>query len=240
LRSLLNVYNSFNHFGQVLLDKSAIFSGLSHKFTFNFDGENHLVDMVKKNEGGLLIGAHMGSWDIAGYLLKRLDCKINILIFDAEHRQIKDFLSKVYGGREFDERVNYIIIRDDFSHVIQLNNAIRNKEILTVLGDRFVGESKHLELDFLGEKAYFAAGPFLIATRFPIPVSFVFTMKEKITHYHFYASPGKVYKGISGNDQEESDLKILLTDYISQLEAMIKKYPSQWFNYYNFWGKSQQ
>ena len=35
----------------------------------------------------------------------------------------------------------------------------------------------------------------------------------------------------------EEQLRPLLEDYIKAVEAMLKKYPEQWFNYYAFWEK---
>ena len=27
----------------------------------------------------------------------------------------------------------------------------------------------------------------------------------------------------------------MLNDYVAEMETKVKKYPEQWFNYYNFW-----
>jgi predicted LPLAT superfamily acyltransferase len=33
------------------------------------------------------------------------------------------------------------------------------------------------------------------------------------------------------------DEKGLLREYIDSVEMMVQKYPLQWFNYFDFWGK---
>ena len=54
-------------------------------------------------------------------------------------------------------------------------------------------------------------------------------MKEGLKHYHFYASPGKIYpRGRSGIPE-------VVDDYTRKVEGMIKKYPLQWHNYFEFW-----
>ena len=71
--------------------------------------------------------------------------------------------------------------------------------------------------------------------KFGVPVSFVFAMKEGTPHYHYYATPPKFYDqqtNIAGRDEM---LRTIIEDYISQLEQKLRKYPYQWFNYYNFW-----
>jgi predicted LPLAT superfamily acyltransferase len=191
--------------------------------------------MSSEGKGGIMIGAHMGSWDMAGFLLKRLDHKVNIIFYDAEHQNVKEFLRQTYGGNDVDERVNFISISDDFSHLIQIRNALKNGELLTVMGDRYIRHHKSIRHKFMGKEASFPTGPFVIATRFDIPVSFAFTMKETNSHYHFYASEPKIYKNISGTGNDDEDMKILISDYIQSLEFFVKKYPDQWFNFFDFW-----
>ena len=54
-------------------------------------------------------------------------------------------------------------------------------------------------------------------------------MKEGHKHYHFYASPGKIYPiGRAGIPE-------VVDDYTRKVEGMIKKYPLQWHNYVEFW-----
>jgi predicted LPLAT superfamily acyltransferase len=235
VKSFFGVYSTYYKLGQTLLDKTIVLADLSNKFTYNFEGEEYLREISAAGKGGILIGAHMGSWDMAGFLLKRLDYKVNIMIYDAEHRNVKEFLEHTYGGKDIDERVNFIQIKDDLSHLIEMRNALRNGEMLTMLGDRYIDKHKYFRMNFLGMEANFPAGPYYIATRYDIPVTFVFTIKESKTHYHFYASKPKIYRNISGTGNEDDDMKILIQDYIAILEDFVRKYPDQWFNFFDFW-----
>jgi len=235
VKSFFKVYSTYYIFGQILLDKTILLAGLTNKFTYNFDGEEYLREISAAGKGGLMIGAHMGSWDMAGYLLKRLDYKVNIVFYDVEHQNVKEFLEQTYGGNDIDERINFINIKDDFTHLFQIRKALRNDELLTVMGDRFIENQKSFRLNFMGMEANFPAGPFYMATRFDIPVTFVFTMKEKKSHYHFYASEPKNYKNISGTGNEDNDMQILIKEYTAMLEIFVRKYPDQWFNFFDFW-----
>ena len=122
LHSLGSVYLNYYYFGQIILDKIAILAGLQQKFTFNFEGEEYLRQMDK---GGLLISGHIGNWEIAGQLLNRLEKNINIILYDAEHEQIKGYLSNVFTER----KVNFIIIKEDYSHLQEIREALERHEI---------------------------------------------------------------------------------------------------------------
>jgi predicted LPLAT superfamily acyltransferase len=74
----------------------------------------------------------------------------------------------------------------------------------------------------------------VLATTFSVPVSFVFAMKEGIKHFHFFASPGKIYpKGKEG-------IHSMLEDYLRKIETMIRAYPLQWHNYFPFWKEEKE
>jgi predicted LPLAT superfamily acyltransferase len=229
-KSVLFVYRNYFIFGQVLLDKTATLAGFRSKFTFDFDGEQYLREMAAGNSGCLLISAHLGNFEMAGHMLERLEARVNIIMLDAEYQRIRNYLSSITQ-----KSFHVIAIREDNAHVFEINTALENKEILCIHGDRFLEGSKTLEIEFLGEKARFPTGPFYLAMKYGIPVSFVFAMKEGKSHYHFYATPPKHYQQQGNQARRDEMLKTIIRDYISQLEQKLMQYPDQWFNYYNFW-----
>lgn len=228
IRSLFSIYRNYYIFGQVLLDKTAMLAGFQSKFTFDFEGEEYLRQMVN---GGLLISGHVGNWEIAGQLLNRLEKNINILLLDAEHQQIKKYLSGVLTTRN----VNFIVIKEDYSHLTDIKKAFENGEIIAMHGDRFIEGNKIMIFDFLGKPAPFPVGPVNIAARFGIPVSYVFAIKESRKHYHFYATPLRTVPFSNNLKKRDEFLREALGAFVLAFETIVKKYPLHWFNYYDFW-----
>ncbi|HEU4790672.1 MAG TPA: lipid A biosynthesis acyltransferase, partial [Flavobacterium sp.] len=101
-------------------------------------------------------------------------------------------------------------------------------ELVCFTGDRYFEGVKSLSEELLGEEALFPAGPFLISSRLKVPVVFVYVMKEPNLHYHLYTREATV---------KHRDEKGLLKEYAQSVEMMVKKYPLQWFNYFDFWNK---
>jgi predicted LPLAT superfamily acyltransferase len=237
LKSCVRVCENYFLFGQVLIDKLTMLSRCKTKLTFEFEGEEYLRKMADNNTGGLLISAHIGNFEIAGHLLKRLYSRINIVMLEAEHKQIKEYLSGIFK----ENNVNIISIKNDFSHIYEINNAFKNREIVCMHGDRFVEGSKTVTTSFLGQESIFPCGPFYLAQKYNIPVSYVFAMKDNKYHYHFYASPLKSYYQQHLNLQKRNQTVLaIIKDYIYEFERIIHKYPEQWFNYYEFWVKEKQ
>ena len=225
-RARWGVYRNYYIFGQTLIDKVVVMAGLKVPYTIFFDGEHHFSDMIAGGKGGMLISAHIGNWELAGYFFKRLPIKLNILMYEGEHEQIKQYLAGVMQERN----LNVIVIKDDFSHIYEISNALRNNELVAIHADRFVAGSKTIKGMFLGSEANFAMGPFVLAATFKVPVSYVFSVKESATHYHLYASAPKEYR-----DNKKIAIPQALADYIKELETKVRQYPDQWFNYYEFW-----
>ena len=224
----VSIFRNYYIFGQILLDKIAMLAGFQGKFTFDFEGEEYLRMM---NSGGLLISAHIGNWEVAGNLLKRLEKRIHILLFDAEHQRIKGLMSEVLTNRS----VNYIVIREDFSHLFAIREALGKGDIIAMHGDRFIEGNKTVMIDFMGKPALFPTGPVNMAAKFGVPVSYVFAVKETRKHYHFYATP-LLRVDYPGNMQKrELSLRSAVEKYAEALERIVRKYPLQWFNYYDFW-----
>ncbi len=232
-KAFFSVYRQYLLLGKILIDKTAILSGLQAKFTIDHDGADHIDTIVKGGRGGMLISSHMGNWETAGQLLERINYTFNIVMVDAEHEKIKAYLGQVMTKRNF----NIIPIKDDMSHVFLIKEALNRNELIVMHGDRFVDKQSAVELSFMGYKAWFPSGPFFIATKFDIPVSFAFAFKETNRHYHFYASEPVQYKLLRGSSVTPNATQILMHDYLESLEKMVRRYPHQWFNFYNFWNK---
>lgn len=228
LKSRFAMYENFNYLGRSIIDKIVMMSGAPIPFSVNHEGGDRLDDMVKEGKGGLLISAHVGNWEAAGHLLKRLKSKINIVMYDGEHQKIKEYLDNIR-----DRSFNVIVIKDDISHIYEIKEAVERNEFVCIHADRFVEGNKTIKGNLLGAEAEFPIGPFILATTFEMPVSFVYAVKEGPKHFHFYASRGKIYpKGRVG-------IPVILEDYLRKTETIIRKYPLQWHNYFPFWNEEK-
>jgi len=229
-KSVWSVYRNYYVFGQTLLDKIVVMAGIRNKFTFHFDGRHNLDAIVKSGRGGILLSAHVGNWEAAGHLLEHLNTRINVVMFDGEHQQIKQYIDEVTGGHNF----KVIVIRDDMSHVYAISEALQKNELVCLHADRFLEGNKTSALAFLGETALFPEGPFLLAAGFRVPVSMAFAFKETSTHYHFFGSTPIERKE---DEKKHEFVNRLKSTFVSAVEQKIRRYPLQWFNYYNFWEK---
>jgi predicted LPLAT superfamily acyltransferase len=213
---------NFYVFGQTLVDRAAFLLGKDKVFTHTFENEQYLIDIRDMGRGGILLSAHLGNWETAGNLLKgRITPTINIVMLDAEVESIKKYMDLSTGGSRF----KVIPIKDDLSHVIAIRNALINNEFVAIHSDRYLEGAKFIEMDFLGKKAKFPYGPFVIASKFNAPVTFVFAAKNGKYSYHLSATAPIM---------EKMKPEAIAQLYVTELENKVRQYPEQWFNYFNF------
>ena len=217
-------FKTFFNFGKTLIDRVAILLiNKENSFTYTFNNENALRNINENKKGGILISGHLGNWENAGNLLhKRITNKINIVMLDSEVKKIKSFLNLKTGGPLY----NIIPIKSDLSHLILIHKALKNNELIALHADRVFNKQKTIELDFLNHKAKFPIGPFVLASKFKVPITFVYAVKESNFHYNLYASDP-----INEIISEQHIAK----KYVSNLEMMVRKYPTQWFNFFEYY-----
>jgi predicted LPLAT superfamily acyltransferase len=216
------IRRNFYIFGQTLVDRAAFLMGKDEKYAHTFQNEQYLIDMREQGKGGILLSAHLGNWETAGNLLKgRITPTINIVMLDAEVENIKKYMDLSTGGSRF----KVIAIKNDLSHIIAIRNALINNEFVAVHSDRYLEGAKFIELDFFGLRTKFPYGPFLIASKFDAPVTFVFAAKNGKYSYHLSAT-----LPITAKKKPEEIARL----YVAELEKKVREYPEQWFNYFNF------
>ena len=230
-KSFVKLFQNYYIFGQTLIDKIAILGGFEKKFTYSFGSNyNDLLKLLDANKGCILISAHIGNWEVAGQFFGNYGNRLNIFMLEAEHERIKNLLSGILGDKNY----NIIGLKEDLSHIIKINNALSNNEYICFQGDRYVHKDHTLKAKFLGKEVLFPDGPFKIAARYDVPVVFFFAMKDTPRNYSFNFFVAKSTISEVGQTRQAKTLAIL-NEYVSVFEFVVRKYPEQWFNYYNFW-----
>ena len=222
-KAIVSSFINFSNFGKTLIDRIALLSKRKKVFSYSFYNENNLIDLKNRNTGGILLSGHIGNWENAGNLINmRITSKINVLILDAEHEKIKKYLNSKTGGQEF----NIIPIKDDLSHLILIKQALNKNEFIAIHADRYLNDNKCFEIPFFGRIAKFPMGPFILAEKFKVPIVFVYGMKKNNFHYDLYAS--EIFL-------KNTNANYISQEYVKFMEKMVLKYPTQWFNFYNYY-----
>lgn len=219
---------NYYRLGQILIDKVAIGNGMTDKYHFKFENYQEFLNILNGDSGVIMIGAHVGNWEIGAPFFDEYGRKINIVMFDAEHERIKEILEKNASTRDY----KIIPVNEDsLTHVFRITEALDRKEYVCFQGDRYLNKEKLLGTPLMGKEAKFPMGPFLLASKMKVPVVFYFAMRESRRTYRFHFFIAEEVRRTKEKRAEQA----LLEQYAQTLEKMVRQYPEQWFNYYPFW-----
>ncbi len=225
LKAAWSTYVNHCLFSQVVIDKFAMYAG--KKFHVETEGYDNFLHLAKQKDGFIQLSSHIGNYEIAGYTLVAADKPFNALVFFGEKESVMEGRKQMFS----DTNIKMIPVRDDMSHLFEINQVLENGETLSMPADRIFGSQKSISVPFLGESAEFPLGPFSVTTMRGLEALAVNVMKTSLKSYKIYVTPLHYSKEAPRKQQIEE----LVQAYVRELERMVLLYPNQWYNFYEFW-----
>lgn len=222
--SFFHVYANEFEFGKVVLDRFAAYAG--RKFDMEVPRMDLFEELCAGEDGFVQLSSHVGNYEMVGYSLVSPK-RINALVYGGETATVMQNRALLFGATN----VTMVPVSEDLSHIFALNNALADGEIVSVPGDRVFGSQKTVQCRFFGDPASFPAGPFTLAAQREVPVLCVFVMKEGRRKYKVLLE--RLSTPEAATRQER--IQALADAYASLLEAVVRQYPHQWYNFYDFW-----
>ncbi len=224
LASLGAVFFHFYTFGKILVDRIAVRHGLAHFYTFKRSGEAEVMQLIDQKRGAILLGAHVGAWEIGPMMSDTYASKINVAMVDAEYQGVKRAIESGVANLPY----NIIpISTDGLDSIMHIKQAIDRGELVSFQGDRYLEGHGTMDATLMDRPVRLPAGVFKIAARLHVPVVFYSSMRERGYTYSF---------SFTTIDNPQITPKQLTALYTAHLESLIKQYPEQWFNLYDYWG----
>jgi predicted LPLAT superfamily acyltransferase len=225
VKSVWLTYVNHCRFAEVVIDKFAMYAG--KKFDVEVVGMDHFNRLASQQEGFLHLSSHIGNYEIAGYTLVSDNKVINAVVYAHEKASVMENRNNMFVKTN----IRMITLKSDMSHLFEIDQALCNGDIVSFRTDRFMGQAKCVECDFLGRAAKFPQGPFSVATMRGLDVLGVNVMKRGWKGYTIYVTPLQYDKTAPRREQ----IKQLSDSYVKELEKRVRQYPTQWYNFFEFW-----
>ena len=228
LRSFCDVYTNHFRFGQIILDRFAFYGGA--RFKLLTEGNERFLQRCKEPGGFMQIGTHMGNFELAGYMLSQDDKPINALVYAGETGTVMENRTRIFGQ----QNLRLILTDGSMDHVFEMNRALADGEVVSMHGDRTFGSTKTIRCQVMGATAELPMGPYVLAASRDVPVFCTFVMKENISTYFTYVYELKIPEDLKA-ENTKMRAAALAQAYADRLTEILRRYPHQWFNYYEFW-----
>ena len=225
LRSCWLAYRNHCLFSQVVIDKFAMYAGKS--FDVAIEGTDRFKELERQDAGFVQLSSHIGNYEIAGYTLRSTRKEIHAIVYSFEKESVMNNRNSMFSKTN----VSMIALKEDMSHLFEIDEALCRGDIISFPSDRHMEGTRCLEAEFLGKEAQFPQGPFSVATMRGVDVLAVNVMKEGLRKYRIYLTPLAYDKTASRKEQ----IRQLCQAYVAELEDKVRRYPTQWFNFFDFW-----
>ncbi|MDR0966341.1 MAG: hypothetical protein LBM75_07565 [Myxococcales bacterium] len=229
------VYRHILTFARVTLDRLFFAAGKTSPFRVEFHGEEFLEALRTEHRGALLILAHVGSFEAARALASERQFAIHILGNFHNARLLNEALARMNPAQS-DTHLIDIGAPGSIEFVFKAEQRIAEGELVATMGDRVGPDGKHLSVDFLGARAPFPTGPYLLAAALGCPVYLAFGLYSEPNRYDLYCEPFAEKISLDRRDREGS-VRPYVEKYSERLEHYARQAPFDWFNFYDFWGK---
>jgi predicted LPLAT superfamily acyltransferase len=230
LLCLLYAYRHFYSFGQMLVDRFAV-AAHPERFEVEENGLFHILDTAKENKGLVLLGAHVGGWEIAMSYLSKREVPVNVVVFAGEEENIRRLMEKF--ARK--DKVRFLNVSGSPEDSLVAVAALRRGEVVAMHGDRTLG-GRTITIPFLGAPAIFPLWPYAVAAAAKAPLIHTFAAREGKYRYRFKAWPATNPR-LERNAGQSEPLRKCAEEFVSHLEQFLAGCPFQWFNFYPFWNQ---
>lgn len=184
-------------------------------------------------EGGcILLGAHLGNWELATRLLGGLSSRrihvVKVAQEDAAERALVDAQMR---GRE----PGFIDPRDGVAAALAVQAAVAAGDIVCLLGDRVLPRQASQRVSFLGRPAHFPLGPFQLAAATGAPLLPCFLLRAAPGRYLLeIAPPLRLAQG--PRRERTARLAAAAQHWAELLGGLLRRHPDAWLNFfYDFW-----
>ena len=221
-----DVFAHIHSFAATLLDRVYMASGEFHRFEITIAGASLVTEALKGGKGCLLLGSHLGSFDLMALANEALAHQpISILM-----RQ--DPRSRVRRIAGIDDSPSTIIALGHPDSFLRAYEVLERGGLLAALADRVDGEGASLSASFFDRPTLFPLGPHVLAARAGSPILMCFGLYEGGSHYRIEFIPfgAAVDKSCRG-----AELQPVVDRYAALLEQYARRYPLNWFNLYPYW-----
>jgi predicted LPLAT superfamily acyltransferase len=234
---LRDTYRHIYSFAETIHDRLALWSESIDDFEVEVHGREHMQTLIDQGRGGFLVGAHIGSFDVLRVVARESNIPVNVVMYAANSQMINDAFEAL------DPKRNVRVIDFNSGPVyvgLEVRRCIERGEFVAVLGDRKRPGTKDrvVYANFLGERAAFPQGPFLLPMVIQIPVILTIAIRTGSRAYEVYLEPLADGEPVPRRNRE-TVIQQRVEYFAARLEHYCEKAPLQWFNFYDFWSEAE-
>lgn len=191
------------------------------------DAMERLTGSLTPTRGAILATGHLGNWHLGPYFLARHGLPPVTVVMGQEPNEGTQQLEAALR----DQRMRVVYSDQSPMLTLELLAALRRGELVAFQMDRPTAGGGQ-RVPFGGGEATFALGPALLARTCEVPIVPVFFPMEGTNAVQILTQPPL---WAERTRDRKGDMRRLTSELAQVYDGMVRRYPEQWFNFYDFW-----
>ncbi|HEY2145931.1 MAG TPA: hypothetical protein VGH12_07690 [Steroidobacteraceae bacterium] len=222
-------------FATTIHDRVYLLNGRDDVFNITLDGAAQVLERTANGEGVLLLGSHMGSFEVVHSLGRREpQLHVSMAMYEENARKISGILAAINPAYVPD-----IVSLGRIDAMLNIAERLGRGGCVGILSDRTLGGEPMQAVTVLGETAYLPTGPMRAAAILRCPVFFMAGLYRGKNNYHVVFEPIADFSAASGRGRVLA-VHAAIARYAALLDRYCRSDPYNWFNFFDFWQRAPE
>ena len=218
------------NFATTIHDRVYLLAEHYRLFEVTIQGEEIMKDIVAEGSGAVMMGAHVGSFEMLRWIgIRQPNLSIVITMYEENARKLNEILANIRPKNPPD-----VIAVGHLDAMLRLRERLDQGALVGMLADRRFGDEATLPVTFLGSTAHLPLGPMRAAAMLERRVVFMLGLYRGGNRYHVIFEPLADFTS-TPRVQRQAAIEAAITRYAALLEQNCRNDPYNWFNFYDFW-----
>ncbi|HEY6241277.1 MAG TPA: acyl-CoA synthetase [Burkholderiales bacterium] len=228
-----DIWRHFFTFATTVLDRVYFIDGWVGRFDIELRGLEALHRTLARGRGCLLLGAHLGSFDLLRVVASEHRLPVSVVMYEENAANITEALN----ARLDPVLRERIIVSGEPDTTLRIADCLSRGELVGMLGDRAAGSDKTVTCRFFRRDAVFPEGPLRLAVSLRVPVYLIAGLYEGGRRYVVHLEPF-CEEPSADRAERTAWTREWAQRYAERLEHFCRMAPYNWFNFYDFWSGS--
>lgn len=227
---LADVYRHFFCFATTIHDRVFLARGALSQFDVEVIGAELLDEAAATGRGTILLGAHLGSFDMINAVGQlRAGLRVAMAMYEENARKVRGMLDALRPPLR-----PRIIALGRMEAMLQIRDELERGTLVGILADRTLGAEPTRTVEILGAAADLPTGPMRAAALLRQRVLFMAGLHLGGNRYRIVLAPITDFSEAEPAGRERQ-IGAAIETYASLLSQHCSAAPYNWFNFYDFW-----
>jgi predicted LPLAT superfamily acyltransferase len=208
----------------------AFASTIHDVFDIETQGDDEFRDVLQRQQGALLVGAHLGSFEVLRSVGRGVGgLKVAMLMYKENARKLNATLAAINPKAMQD-----VIPLGRIESMLTVRDKLDDGYVVGMLADRTLGGDATQPVTFLGQPTELPVGPWRMAAMLKRPVFFMAGIYLGGNRYRIRFERLADFSQVERSQRDEA-IRAAIVLYADCMTRHCRQAPYNWFNFYDFW-----